>query len=191
MSRQSKPFSEATAADVMTSPAAYVEVETPLREIARLLMLEGISAVPVLDQAGNLAGIVSEGDLIRRNTKGQEATRSWWLDLFDAHTLHSAAFLAYLERHGLRAKDVMTREVISVEEDTGIVEVARLFEAHRIKRVPVLRGRRLMGVVSRTNLLQALMRAAPVQRQAGGGRPAGSAARRSAHPKAGPIGNKA
>jgi CBS domain-containing protein len=173
MSRQSKPLSKATAADVMTSPAAYVEVETPLREIARLMILEGISAVPVVDQAGNLAGIVSEGDLIRRNTKGQEAKRSWWLDLFDAHTLHSAAFLAYLERHGLRAKDVMTREVISVVEDTGIVEVARLFEAHHVKRVPVLRGTRLIGVVSRTDLLQALMRAAPMHRlnstQAGAG----------------------
>jgi CBS-domain-containing membrane protein len=84
MSRRSKPLSKATAADVMTSPAAYVEVETPLREIARLMILEGISAVPVVDQAGNLAGIVSEGDLIRRNTKGHEAKRSWWLDLFDA-----------------------------------------------------------------------------------------------------------
>jgi CBS domain-containing protein len=160
---QSRALSEMKAADVMTSPAVYIQVETPLKEIARLMLRESISAVPVLDQAGNLAGIVSEGDLIRRNAKEHEARRSWWLDLFDTHTAHSDAFLTYQERHGLRAKDVMTREVISVSEDTGIVEVARLLEAHRIKRVPVLREGRLTGIVSRANLLHALVRAAPVQ----------------------------
>ncbi len=160
--RQTRALSETTAADVMTSPAAYVQVETTLREIARLMLQENISAVPVIDEAGNLAGIVSEGDLVRRNTTGREPKRSWWLDLFDARTMHSNAFLAYLERHGLRAKDVMTSEVITVSEDTGIVEVAKLLETHHIKRVPVVRGKRLVGVVSRSNLLRALTRAAPV-----------------------------
>jgi CBS domain-containing protein len=157
-----RALAEATAADVMTSPAAYVEAETTLKEIARLMLQQNIGSLPVVDEAGNLAGIVSEGDLVRRNTKAQEPKRSWWLDLFDAGTMHSDAFLAYLERHGLRAKDVMTTEVVSVNEDTGIVEIAKLLEAHHIKRVPVVRGKRLVGIVSRSNLLQALMRAAPV-----------------------------
>jgi CBS domain-containing protein len=149
----------------MTSPAAYVEIETPLKEVARLMLEAGLAAVPVVDEAGNLAGIISEGDLVRRNTTGREPRRSWWVDLFETHTLHSDEFLSYLERHGLRAKDVMTRDVISVAPDTQIVEVARLLETHSIKRVPVARGGRLVGVVSRSNLLKALTRAAPVHHQ--------------------------
>jgi CBS domain-containing protein len=157
--RQPKALSEMTAEDVMTAPAAYVEVETPLREIARLMLKAGISAVPVVDQAGNLAGMVSESDLLRRNTGGQEPKRSWWVDLFEMRTRHSDGFLSYLERHGLRAKDVMTPEVISVGDDTRIVEIARLLETHAIKRVPVIRGGRLVGVVSRSDLLEALTHA--------------------------------
>ena len=165
MSRQRKDLSEMTAEEVMTSPAAYVEVETPLREIARLMLRAGISAVPVVDQAGNLAGIVSESDLLRRNTGGEEPKRSWWVDLFEMRTRHSDAFLSYLERHGLRAKDVMTREVISVGNDTRIAEIARLLETHAIKRVPVIRGGRLVGVVSRSNLLEALTHATSIHQR--------------------------
>jgi CBS domain-containing protein len=165
VSSQSRTLSETTAADVMASPAAYVEVGTPVIEIARLMLREGISAVPVVDEAGNVAGIVSEGDLIRRNTKEHEARRSWWLDLFDPCATHSDGFLTYLERHGLRAKDVMTSDVISVAEDTPVADIANLLEARRVKRVPVLRNGRLIGIVSRVNLLQALIRATPMQRR--------------------------
>jgi CBS domain-containing protein len=165
VSSQPKALSELTAADVMTSPAAYVQIETPLKEVARLMLEAGLAAVPVVDEAGNLAGIVSEGDLVRRNTTGQEPKRSWWMDLFEAHARHSGEFRSYLERHGLRAKDVMTRDVISVAPDTQIVEIARLLETHRIKRVPVVRGGRLVGVVSRSNLLKALTRATPIHHQ--------------------------
>lgn len=163
MPQQRKALSETTAADVMTSPAAYVELETPLLEIARFMLRESVSAVPVVDEAGTLAGIISEGDLIRRNAAAPETGRSWWVDLLEADTEHSDAYLAYLERHGLRAKDVMTGTVVSVGEDTRIVEIAKLLEARRIKRVPVLRNGRLIGIVSRADLLEALIGAAPEQ----------------------------
>jgi CBS domain-containing protein len=150
------------AREVMTSPAAHVMTETPLRAIANLLLREGISAVPVLDSAGTLVGIVSEGDLLRRSPGEAENRRSWWLDVFEADTPHHEEFLNYLRAHGLRAKDVMTRAVISVGEDTPIRQIAELLEIHRIKRVPVVSHGRLIGVVSRADLLRALARGSPV-----------------------------
>jgi CBS domain-containing protein len=149
-----------TARQVMTAPVAYVMTETPLREIANLLLREAISGAPVLDRGGQLVGIVSEGDLIRRGPAGN-GRRSWWLDLFDDKPAHSEQFLNYLKMHGLRAKDVMTPEVVSVNEETTVAEIAQLFETHRIKRVPVLRKGKLVGIVSRANLLQALAQALP------------------------------
>jgi CBS domain-containing protein len=166
MSTTSKGLSEMTAADVMASSVVYVAVETPLKEIANVLLRQAISAVPVLDQAGRVVGMVSEGDLVRRDPRDQRDRRSWWLDLFEARD-HSEALLAYLQHHGLRAKDVMTSDVISVHEDTPITEVAKLLEAHRIKRVPVLRNGRAIGIVSRADLLLALSQTAPLQRHQG------------------------
>ena len=140
----------------MTSPAAYAMTDTPLNEVANLLLEKSISAAPVLDESGWLVGIVSEGDLVRRRPAGKDDRRSWWLDLFEPDTPHSEGFLNYLKGHGLRAKDVMTREVISVAENTTAAEIAELLEIHAIKRVPVMREGKLMGIVSRANLLTLL-----------------------------------
>ena len=148
--------SAATAGEIMTSPAAYVMTDTPLNEVANLLLERSISAAPVLDESGRLVGIVSEGDLVRRRPAGKDDRRSWWLDLFEPDTPHSEGFLNYLKGHGLRAKDVMTREVISVAENTTAAEIAELLEIHAIKRVPVMREGKLMGIVSRANLLTLL-----------------------------------
>jgi CBS domain-containing protein len=150
-----------TARQVMTAPVAYVMTETPLREVANLLLHEAISAAPVLDDGGRVVGIVSEGDLVRRGPAGN-GRRSWWLDLFEHDAARTEQFLNYLKMHGLRAKDVMTPEVISVSEETTIAEIAQLFETHRIKRVPVLRNGKLVGIVSRANLLRALAQASPL-----------------------------
>lgn len=156
-----KSLGSLTAGEVMTAPVAYVMIETPLREIANLLLRERISAVPVLDEAGCLAGMVSEGDLVRRSAPDNGGRRSWWLDLFEAETAHNEEFLNYLKTHGLRAKDVMTREVVSVSPDTPIARVAELLEMHRIKRVPVVRDGGVVGVVSRANLLRVLAQGSP------------------------------
>ena len=128
-------LSRLTARQVMTSPVAYVMTETPLQEIANLLLREGISAAPVLDEGGHLVGIVSEGDLVRRGPTKNGTRRSWWLDLFESEAAHAKEFLNYLTIHGLRAKDVMSSEVISVNEEATIAEIAGLLEAHGIKRV--------------------------------------------------------
>jgi CBS domain-containing protein len=163
-----KSINNMIAREVMTSPVTQVMTETPLAEIANLLLRERISAAPVLTEGGLLAGIVSEGDLVRRRPIEGDDRRSWWLDLFDADTTHRDEFLRYLNARGLRAKDVMTRDVVSVNEDTPIARIAELLETHRIKRVPVLRDGRIVGIVSRANLLQALVQGTRVPGRARG-----------------------
>lgn len=153
-----KQLRQIHAGEVMTSPVTYVMTETPVKEIALAMLKGGISAVPVIDQAGRLVGIVSEGDLIQRHVDDPRARRSWWLDLFDEDATHTEEFLTYLARQGLRAKDVMVADVITVAEDTPIAIVAELLDRHQIKRVPVLQGGRMVGIVSRADLLRVLAR---------------------------------
>ena len=141
------------AKDVMTAPAVVIAPDTAVEEIAKLLLKRGISAVPVIGPDGRLAGIVSEGDLMRRVESGTERTRSWWLSVFgDA----DAQAREYAKSHGRRAADVMTRKVVTVTEDATLAQIAELLERHRIKRVPVLREGKVVGIVSRANLLHGL-----------------------------------
>lgn len=138
------------AKDVMTRSVVSVSLDTPVSDIARKLIARGISAVPVLDEAGEIAGIVSEGDLMRRGESGTERRPSWWLRMFE---LPENKAREYVKTHGLHARDVMTHEVASVSEDTPINEIAELLESRRIKRVPVVRDGKPVGIVSRANLL--------------------------------------
>jgi CBS domain-containing protein len=144
--------------DVMTASVVSVRPEDTVQEAARALRDNRISAVPVLDQEGRLLGIVSEGDLMRRTEIGTERPASWWLRLFGDTTGLAAE---YARTHGLTARDVMTAPAIHVDEDAGLAEVAALLETHRIKRVPVVRDGRVVGIVSRANLVQALASARP------------------------------
>jgi CBS domain-containing protein len=138
------------AQDVMTTRVVAVAPDTPVTEIAKLLLDRQISAVPVVSDDRRLLGIVSEGDLT--HGLGQEgAKRSWWLDLLASP---QAKAEAYLRSHGRLASDLMPREVVSVTPDTPLPEIARLLEARRIKRVPVLRDGELVGIVSRADLLR-------------------------------------
>ena len=145
------------AIDVMTTGVITVDPDTSVQAVAKLLSERGISGVPVVDTADRLVGIVSEGDLLHRVETGTERVagrrRSWWLD-----TIASDQELArdYIKSHGRTAKDVMTREVISVTETTDLADVAMLLDTKRIKRVPVLRDGKLVGIVSRANLVRAL-----------------------------------
>lgn len=142
------------AKDVMTPHVVTVKPGSTVREVAELLLKHGISAVPVVDDTDHLVGIVSEGDLIRRAEIGtDERKRSWWLRLF-SNTANLAA--EYVKTHSNHVRDVMTKNVITVSEDTPLSDIAALFEKHRIKRVPVTRDGRLVGIVSRANLIQAL-----------------------------------
>jgi CBS domain-containing protein len=140
-------------ADIMTPAVVTVRPETSVREVARILLDRGISAVPVVDDAGRPLGIVSEGDLVRRFEIGTETRRSWWLNLFDDPEKRASRFA---KEHGRTAEQVMSRELIATTEDASLADVARLLEKHRIKRVPVLRDGRIVGIVSRANILRGL-----------------------------------
>lgn len=141
------------AKDVMTRDVVTVGPDTQVGEIAKLLLARRISAVPVVDASGVLRGIVSEGDLLRRAETGTERRRSWWLELLveNRELAHE-----YVKSHGLTAKDVMTAPVVTVGDDADLAEIAAVLERNRIKRVPVTHRGRLVGIVSRANLLQAL-----------------------------------
>jgi len=141
-----------TAADVMTTEVVSVEPDTPVRDIAELLYTRRISGVPVVEH-GQVIGIVSEGDLIGHVAAIGEPRRSWWLSLFADESLSARD---YAKTHGRTARDVMTASVVSVDETATLAEIARLVERHRIKRVPVLRDGKLVGIVTRGNLLQGL-----------------------------------
>jgi CBS domain-containing protein len=141
------------AIDVMTSEVISVDENATVPAVARLLAKRGISAVPVVDQDNQVIGMVSEGDLLHRAETGTERRRSWWLDMM-ASTNRLAG--DYIKSHSGRVKDVMTRNVLSVTETTSVADIALLLETNRIKRVPVVRDGKLVGIVSRANLVQAL-----------------------------------
>jgi CBS domain-containing protein len=142
------------AQDVMTSPPITVRPDTPVTEIAALLIERRISGVPVVDEAGRMIGIVSEGDLLRRCELGTDRQRSQWLELLVDRDAQAADFA---RAHGMFARDVMTPDVISVSPDADLVDIAALLERRRIKRVPVVRDGVPVGIVSRANVLRGLV----------------------------------
>jgi CBS domain-containing protein len=142
------------AADVMVSKVITVGPDTSVATIAETLLANRISAVPVIDDNSALLGIVSEGDLIHRVETGTEQPRAWWLEFFIGK---DALAREFIKSHGRKAADVMTRPVITVKPDTPLGELASLLEKHRIKRVPVVKGGKIVGIVSRANLVQALV----------------------------------
>ena len=142
------------AMDIMTTDVITVGPDTSVPELASLLAERGISGVPVVDQ-GRVIGIVSEGDLLHRAETGTERRhqrrRFRW---FDPRPQEEAR--DYIKSHGRTVKDIMTSDVISVSESADLAEVAELMETRRIKRVPVLREGKLVGIISRANLVRAL-----------------------------------
>lgn len=141
------------AKDIMTTNVVTVQPDATVDDAVRLMLDHHISAVPVVDAEGHIKGLVSEGDLIRRVRATDGVRRSWWLEILGGMN-ESARDFVKLRSH--RIEDVMTRDVLSVEEDTPVADIARLLEKRRIKRVPVLRDGRVVGIVSRANLLHAL-----------------------------------
>jgi CBS domain-containing protein len=141
------------ASDVMTSNVISVTPDMTVREVARIFVDNGISGAPVVDPDGHVAGMISEGDLLRRSEIGtEERTRTSWLDLWSAS--HEAR--DYIKTHAVKVRDVMTAGVVSVQPETPLGEVAGILETRRIKRVPVMKAGQIVGIVSRANLVQAL-----------------------------------
>lgn len=147
-------MSRLSARDLMTTEVVTVPPATPVLSIARLLAERGISAVPVLDGSGKLLGIVTEADLIRRLAGEADHPTSWLGSLF-ANAERDAA--RYARTHGATAADLMSTELASVEPTTPAAEVAHMMEDRNIRRVLVVQEGRLLGLVSRADLLRALV----------------------------------
>jgi len=141
------------AIDVMVRDVVTVRSDTDVADAVKLLSEHDVSALPVVDEAGNLVGMLSEADLIHRVEIGTEKHRPWWLE---AVTGASTLAEEFAKSHGKRVDEIMTSGAISVSEDTPLSEIATLFERKRIKRVPVIKDGKLVGVVSQSNLIQAL-----------------------------------
>jgi len=147
------------ARDVMISPVITVDQDKTVRDVATLLITQRISAVPVIDGAGRLVGIVTEADLMRRPEAGTERPTSWWLSLISGDQALAAE---YVKSHAKKVKDVMTREVKTADPDTPLHEIADLLEENHIKRLPIVsKGGDLVGIVSRANIVQAVATAGP------------------------------
>ena len=141
------------AMDVMTSKVITVDENASVTTVAKLLAERGISAVPVVDSENRVISMVSEGDLLHRAETGTERRQSWWLEMMASTNQLTGD---YIKSHSGNVKDVMTRDVLSVTETTSVADIAILLETNRIKRVPVLRDGKLVGIVSRANLVRAL-----------------------------------
>ena len=140
----------------MTTDVITVDPDKTVQALATLLAERGISGAPVVDSNGGLVGIVSEGDLLHRAEIGtarrhRERRRSWWLDHFASDVARE-----YIKSHGRTVNEIMTRDVVTVTEDTDLGEVAALLEAKRIKRVPVMREGKVVGIISRANIVRAV-----------------------------------
>jgi len=146
------------AADVMVTNVITARSDASVQEIAQTLLANRISAVPVVNEAGNMVGIISEGDLIHRVEVGTERHPSWWLEFMAGKQVLAQELI---KSHARRAADLMTRDVITVNADTPLSELASLLDKHRIKRVPVMDSGKIIGIVSRANLVQALINPRP------------------------------
>jgi CBS domain-containing protein len=135
------------AIDVMVRDVVSVHPDTDVADAVKLLAEHDVSALPVVDGEGNLLGILSEADLIHRVEIGTEKHRPWWLE---AVTGASKLAEEFAKSHGKEVGEIMTTDVVSVSEDTPLAEIATLFERKRIKRVPVVKNGKLVGVVSQS-----------------------------------------
>jgi CBS domain-containing protein len=145
------------ARDIMTTAVIAVTPDTSIRQVATVLRDNGISAVPVVDGSGALVGIVSEGDLIDRNDSERERRRDWWLEMLAEGTALSPAFLDFVRSTDRPVRQVMVAPVKTVSEDTPVEDIGELLQQERIKRVPVVREGRVVGIVSRADVLRALI----------------------------------
>ena len=141
------------AMDVMVRDVVTVKPETDVATAIKLLVEHDISALPVVDQTGTVIGVISEADLVRRTEIGTEKQRPWWLEALTPGSILAEEFS---KSHGRTVGEIMSPHVVSASEDASLGEIAALLERHRIKRVPIIEDGKLVGIVSRSNLIQAL-----------------------------------
>ena len=141
------------AAEIMTRRVVSVGTEASVLEAIRLMLQHKISGLPVVDGEGLIVGIVTEGDFLRRAETGTQRKRARWIELLMGSGRLAAE---YVRTHGRKVSEVMTPNPVTIDEGMPLAEIVRILEERRIKRVPVVRGRRVVGVISRANLLHAL-----------------------------------
>jgi CBS domain-containing protein len=147
------------AKDVMTRTIVSVEPDATVLQAAQLMLQHHISGLPVVDASGKLVGILSEGDFLRRRETATERRRSRWLEFLMGPGKIASE---YTRSHGSKVSDVMTENVMTVDEDAKIEAIVELMEKRRIKRVPVVKNGKLTGIVTRSNLLHAMVSIARV-----------------------------
>lgn len=140
--------------DVMTHRVISVSPDATVEDAAREMLDRGISGLIVVDAKGELAGVVTEGDLLRRDELGTERHRPWWLRMLVSAGRQAMDFT---RAHGRRVRDVMTVDVLTVSTDTPLTDAVEMMERHRVKRLPVTEDNHVIGVVSRADLLRALI----------------------------------
>jgi CBS domain-containing protein len=141
------------AADIMTRDVITVTPEDRIADVVSLMLEKKISGLPVVDAEHNLVGVVTEGDFLRRSELGTQRERTRWLE-FVLGPAKAAA--DYVEANARRVKDVMTPDPLTVTQYTPLADIVALFEKNHIKRVPVTANGKLVGIVSRVDLLRAL-----------------------------------
>src|SRR5262245_27630279 len=142
------------ALDVMTQSIVSVRPETSVLEAARLMLEYKVSGLPVVDAGGVLVGVVTEGDFLRRAEIGAERRRSRWIEFF---TNPGELAEEYIQASGRQVQDIMGTQLCTATEGTSLREVAQLMETRGIKRLPVMRGRELVGIVTRADLMRAVI----------------------------------
>ncbi len=146
------------AADIMTSNVIIARPDDTVAKVAALLCDHGISAVPICDTQGGVLGMLSEGDLMRPFGKEKASKRAWWLSLLAEGTDLAPTFLESVKAENHPARDLMVTPVITAPADATLPELADLLRRHNIKRLPILQDGKLVGVVSRADVVRAIAR---------------------------------
>ena len=141
------------AHQIMTRSVITVTPETSVAEAANIMLQRHISGLPVVDSAGALVGIISEGDFIRRSEINTGRKRSGFMKFILGAGREAADFV---HEHGSKVGEIMTPEPLTINEDTDPEQIVELMEKNNVKRLPVIRGNKLAGIVTRANLLQAV-----------------------------------
>lgn len=151
------------ARDVMTRNVVSIDPDATVLQAARLMLQHRISGLPVIDADGTLVGVLSEGDFLRRRETETERRRSRWLEFLMGPGRIAAE---YSHTHGSKVGEVMTQDVRTADEDSALEDIVEMMERHRIKRVPIMRGGKVAGIVTRSNLMHAMVsmaRSAPAE----------------------------
>jgi CBS domain-containing protein len=141
------------AHQIMTRSVITITPDATILAAAKTMLRHHVSGLPVVDAAGKLVGIVSEGDFVRRSEIGTQRKRGRWLKFLLGA---GSAATDYVHEYGRKISDVMTIEPLTVTEDATLEEIVTLMETNSVKRLPVMNGDTLVGIVSRANLLQAV-----------------------------------